>query len=83
MFCPFYPEIAVFLCKRKLSGNVFLGHHFANAPSKTTIQTSTSVQKGKISQEILKIGGIMPIPDAGVPSDALKKRGCFRVKALE
>lgn len=54
MLCPFYPAIAVFLCKRKLSVNVFLGHHFDNAPSKTPIQTHNSIQKGKISQEPFK-----------------------------
>lgn len=57
----------------------FLGTTLPMPPLK---QTSTSVQKGKISQEISKIGGIIPIPDARVPSDALKKKGCFRVKAL-
>lgn len=48
-----------------------------------TIQTSTSVQKGKISQDILSIDGIIPIPDTGVHSDALETGGCFGVRALE
>lgn len=51
--------------------------------SEMTIQTSTSVQKGKISQDILNIDGIIPIPDTGVHSDASETRGCFGVRALE
>lgn len=61
----------------------FLGTILPMPVHEMTIQTSTSIQKGKSNQDILNIDGIIPIPDTGVHSDASETRGCFGVRALE
>lgn len=59
----------------------FLGTILPMPMHEMTIQTSTSIQKGKSNQDILNIDGI--IPDTGVHSDASETSSCFGVRALE
>lgn len=40
-------------------------------------------RKVKLAKAFLRIGGNVSIPDTGVPSDALEKKACFGIKALE
>lgn len=39
-------------------------------------------RKVQLAKKFQKIGGIIPIADIGVASDASEKRDCFAVKAL-
>lgn len=52
-------------------------------PLKLLYRLPLVFRKVKLGKRFFTIGGIMPIPDTEVPSDALEKRGCFGVKALE
>lgn len=61
----------------------FLGTILTMLPLKLLYGLTTAFKKVKLVKNLLKIGGIIPIPDIEVPSDALEKGDCFRVKALE
>lgn len=52
-------------------------------PLKLLYRLTTAFKKVKLAKNLLKIGGIIPIPDIEVPSDTLEKGDWFRVKALE
>lgn len=52
-------------------------------PLKLLCRLPPMFRKVKLAKKFLKISGIIPIPDIRVPSDALEKRGCSGVEALE